>query len=204
MSPETGTKQLASAAPSHSSFPHPTSSAPSGLQRDGPGSPHPAQPRGAAGAGTRSLSCAGSAPQGSEPRRALAVAPQGCCIPIRGSWSPPVSIAWILFAKYPFPRLVLLQPQEQTAQRDPQMIPSGPDSPRPGARGDLAHRSCTAHGGFFLEPPTSAPRYRDFAAMKCSFRKGNNKRKKQPVPLPRSAPCRTPRQNRVISLPLAP
>lgn len=106
--------------------------------------------------------------------------------------------------KISFPQAGAAAAQEQTAQRDPQMIPSGPESPHPGARGHLAHRSCTAHGGFFLEPPTSAPRYRDFAAMKCSFRKGNNKRKKQPVPLPRSAPCRTPRQNQVISLPLAP
>lgn len=179
MSPEAGTKhpwlRLCS---SFTQLLHASPQAPHqpGLHRDSRGSPHPTERSdvlGHAAPGPAACPAAGLRPAPADKASACGRSPGRLHLHER-QLEPPASIARILFAKYPFPRLVL-QPQEQTAQRDPQITLTGPKSPRPGARGDLAHRSCTAHGGFFPEPPISAPRYRDFAAMKCSFRRGNNK-----------------------------
>ena len=160
-----------------------------------------------------SPSCRGDLhPRALEPRQALVVALRGRCTSRRGNWSPPAHIIWVLFAKFPFPGLMLQEPWEQTAQRDPQITPTDPEravsQPDPQPRGQRRPGPSRLHstGGLFAGAPQTCPSTQGFCSNEKAPSGGkiNKQGRKWPISLPRSAPCRTPSQNQVILLPLAP
>lgn len=117
-------------------------------------------------------------------------------------------------AKFPFPSLVLPQLQGQTDQKDPALLPGEQPRRQNPSPGRCAHRCCWAGWNRGLLTSAGAPPGAKVAGSTqgfCSEEKApskgketNKERKKRLISRHRLAPCRTPSQNPVISLPLAP